>query len=230
VDFSFCIITDGSPAAQDRILDTIESIQNLQIENYEILCIGGMHEFDISKIDWDMIKNFKRFYFDESVKPGWITKKKNEIARLAKYENLVLFHDYYIFDREWYNGYNRINDQTGGLWHVSSNPVVMINGQRDYTDWVTYDHPKFGIHWTIDYNNWNLTEYQYISGGYFVVKKEFFLENLFDENMIAGQEEDVEWSKRVRTRGTIICNPYSIVRQTKKHRNLGIIPKMVPNE
>ena len=41
IDFSFCIITDNSLQACERIVKIVKSIRNLNIPNYEILVIGG---------------------------------------------------------------------------------------------------------------------------------------------------------------------------------------------
>jgi hypothetical protein len=84
MDFSFCIITDGSDIAKERIKETILSIENLKIPNYEILCIGGESSFEDIKNS-----NFKKINFDETIKPIWITKKKNDIAKIAKYEKEI---------------------------------------------------------------------------------------------------------------------------------------------
>lgn len=216
MDFSFCIITDGSDVAKERIKLTINTIESLNIPNYEILCIGGQDTFeDIKNV------NFKKFIFDESIKPAWITKKKNEIAKIAKYENLVMFHDYFIFEINWYKSYLEIKNR-GISWDISCNPVMMINNQRDYTDWITWDHPVYGKQKSINYHNWTMTKNQYISGGYFLVKKQFMLDNPFNEELVANQEEDVEWSLRVREKANIICNPYAFVKHTKWHRSMTI--------
>jgi GT2 family glycosyltransferase len=98
----------------------------------------------------------------------------------------------------------------------------MIDGRRDYTDWTTYDHPLLGKQCPLPYLDWSCTKYQYINGGYFLVKKNFFINNPLDENLVSHGEEDVEWSLRVRDGAKIICNPRSYVCHIKKHRNLGV--------
>lgn len=216
MNFSFCIITDGSTVAKERIKLSISTIESLNIPNYEILCIGGQDTFeDIKNI------NFKKLIFDESIKPAWITKKKNDIAKIAKYENLVIFHDYFIFETNWYNSYLNL-EKNNILWDISCNPIIMIDNRRDYTDWITWDDPVYGKQKSINYHNWTMTKNQYISGGYFLVKKQFMLENPLNEELVANQEEDVEWSLRVREKAKIICNPYAFVKHTKWHRNMTI--------
>lgn len=217
IDFSFCIITDNSSEACQRIMNIIESIYRMNIPNYEILVIGGNTNLfvgDLSKY------NMRKINFDESLKRAWITKKKNDIAKQCKYENIVMMHDYFVFHSSWYKHYDQfLKDRE---YDVCCNPILLIDGRRDYTDWIVWDHPKYPKQSTIPYHEWDKTKWQYISGGYFVVKKQFMIDNPFDENLIAGQEEDVEWSLRIRGKGKIICNPNSYVRHLKQHRNMTI--------
>ena len=194
----------------------VRTIRQLQIPNYEILVIGGSE----NRFSGDL-HDFTKIDFNESVKPGWITRKKNLVAQIAKHDNLVMCHDYFVFHRNWYNGYLKIYDDFVES-DICCNPVYMIDGRREYTDWITWDHPKYGRQASLNYNDWEQTKYQYISGGYFVAKKEFFLNNPLDENLVSHGGEDIEWSLRVRQKAKIICNPNSYVRHNKKHRNLSI--------
>ena len=75
------------------------------------------------------------------------------------------------------------------------------------------------MHRSLPYIDDSSIKYQYFSGGYFVVKKQFFLDNPLNEDLLANQMEDIEWSKRIRDNSNIIFNPFSYVRHNKKHRN-----------
>lgn len=212
VDFSFCIITDNSIEACARISTIVKTIRNLNIPNYEILIIGG----EGSKFSGNM-EDIQKYDFNEEEKSRWITKKKNDIVKHCKYQNVVLMHDYFAFHPSWYRNYKKffnIHD-----YDVCCNPILMRNGMREFTDWVTLDHPERGMHVSLPYNDWGCTKWQYISGGYFIVKKDFFLENPLNEDLVAGQGEDVEWSQRIREHAKIICNPSSYVMHIKEHRN-----------
>ena len=217
IQFSFCIITDNSIDACERIIHIAKSISELNIPNYEILIIGG----EINRFADDMSKyNMRKINFDESVKRAWITKKKNLIVKECKYENIVMMHDYFIFHKYWYSYYNKFFEEND--YDVCCNPILLANGARDYTDWIVWDHPSYPRQSTIPYHDWSKTKWQYVSGGYFLVKKQFMIENPFDENLSAGDQEDVEWSKRIREKAKIICNPNSYVRHIKNHRNMTI--------
>lgn len=184
--FTFGICTDWSN--KHRVVEIINSIRNLQIPECEIIV---------------------------SDKDGWITEKKNRIAKVAKHENLVLLHDYFIFHQDWYRAY----EDFGQPWDVCSNPQLLHNGNRHFTDWVNWDDPHYPRYYSFDYNDWTHTKYQYVSGGYFLVKRDFLRENPLNESMLQGSPEDVEWSLRIRDKATIKCNPNAVVQHNKIHRD-----------
>jgi len=216
IDFSFCIVTDNSLDACTRILEIVQSIRNLEIPNYEILVIGGQG----SKFSGNL-KDLTKMDFHEGIKKGWITKKKNDVAKMAKYENIVMLHDYFVFHSTWYQGYLKIKERFDEC-DLCLNPVLMSDGRREFTDWVTYDHPILGMHRSLPYGDESNIQYQYFSGGYFVTKKRFFLDNPLNEELVANEMEDVEWSTRIRDNSNIIFNSNSYVRHNKEHRNMKI--------
>ena len=210
MDISFIICT-ADPNQQ--CVDTcINSILDLNILNFEIIVIGGERETNFKN---DLVKFVS---FDEKSRPGWITKKKNDAVKISKYEHLCIFHDYYTFDHNWYKNCVEFSNQN--QWDIASNSIKGVNNQRIFTDWVTYDHPIYGQGFPLPYNDWSQTNVQYISGGYFLIKKTVFLENLLNENLLSTQEEDVEWSLRIRDHYKIVCNSSSVVRHTKWHTHL----------
>lgn len=202
MNFTFGICTDYKN--EQQLLEVINSIVALNIPNYEILTIGD------GKID-----GVYCIPFDESQKPGWVTRKKNLLTYTAKYDNVVLLHDYFIFDKDWYKNFVEFGDD----WDICSNQQLLINGRRHFTDWVTWDDPFFPRYHALPYSMWDRTRYMYISGGYFLVKRHVIRNEPFNENMIHGQAEDVEWSLRVRNKYVMKCNGESIVKHNKVHRD-----------
>ena len=215
IPFSFCIITDNSDEAAQRIDQIIDSIRLLRIPEYEVIVIGGTGN-KITKTG----DNIKKIDFDESIKTAWLTKKKNEVVKHCRYENVVMFHDYFTFHFSWYLYYKKFFNKYD--YDICCNPIMMADERRDFTDWVTWDHPTIGQHIALPYSDWSNTKNQYISGGYFLVKKKFLEENPFNEDYAAGDAEDVEWSLRVRDKAKIICNPYSYCKHLKEHRNMRV--------
>lgn len=207
--FTFGIITGGNDDSVNKVIDSIEK-QN--IPEYEIIIVGG------NPIDR---KSTVHIDFDENIKPKWITKKKNLITEHARYENIVYLHDYILLGEGWYNGFLEIGDD----FDICMNVVINTDGTRfrDWTLWAELEPMKDGLsnedvdyigsnrHFLLPYDVDYMTKYQYISGSYWVAKKQVMLENPLDENLTWGQGEDVEWSKIVRKKYKFTMNPYSYV-------------------
>ena len=198
--FGICTCYDSIP----QLLAVVQSIKDLNIPEYEIILAGPLRQ---------RIPEMPQVKYLWST--GWTPQKKNMISRHAQYENLVLFHDYFVFDKDWYTSYQ----QFGNEWDVCSNPQLLNDGTRHFTDWVCWDSPVHPRYFSLPYDDWSHTKYQYQSGGYMIVKRDFFRENLFNESLVPGQPEDVEWSLRIRDKARYVCNPGAIVRHNKAHRD-----------
>jgi len=207
MNLTFGIMTTCDNLA--RLTAVVESIQALNIPNAEIIIAGSYKSSD--KFQY----GFSGLGAKTILTDGWLPKKKNLVAKMAYHETLVLLHDYYLFHPEWYEGYYRFGDK----WDICSNPQYLLNGKRHFTDWVLWDHPTLPRYHSLDYEDWSQTKYQYISGGYFLVKRDFLRDNPINEAMPPGSPEDVEWSLRVRDKAEIVCNPLSTVRHNKAHRD-----------
>ncbi len=108
--FSFGILTLYKDNKQ--IQEVIDSIKALKIPEYEILLIGPKT---------DAFKD--TIVFDETQKEGWITRKKNVLVDSAKYDNVVVMHDYYTFDKDWYKNFLEFGDEEEGRSQVVSMDV-----------------------------------------------------------------------------------------------------------
>jgi hypothetical protein len=204
-----------------QFLEVIQSIHALKVPEYEIIIAGSPPGFAVVSQDPDVLTETDCHYLTDEVRMfttrGWITRKKNLIARHAKYETLVLLHDYFVFDPYWYQGMASL----GFDWDICCCPQTLLDGRRHFTDWVADVGGPRPVYTMIDYTDWSYTKHQYISGGMFLVKKNFLLQNPFAEWMPPGTSEDVEWSRRVRDKAKIVCNPDAKVRHNKAHRDDG---------
>jgi hypothetical protein len=214
IQWTFGIVTGFED--HERLDAIIESIRALCIPEYEILLIGGENNNFSCPTD-----NVRIIDFDESQKPRWITRKKNILVTEAKYDNIVLMHDYHVFEKDWYLNFKSF----GTDWEICSCPQYLITGARNPMDWSLWDKPNHGKAWSLDYDDWSQTQYMYISGGFFIVKKHVLLEEPMDESRGWNEEEDVEWSMRVRNKYVMKCNGKSIVRHNKWHRHAGPEPQ-----
>lgn len=181
MEFTFGIITGGG---QDTFLTKIlDSIEQQHIPNFEVIIVGNT--------------NLQRSYltviqFPEHLRPMWITKKKNIIGQIAKYENIVFLHDYISLCPGWYEGFLQFGNEG---WDVCMNRMLENNGKRAI-DWIGLPNdPLYGnVLLPYDYCN---PSGMYVPGNYFLVKKSFFQQHPLDENRIWCEGEDIEWSKRI---------------------------------
>jgi len=193
--FTFGIITGGN----SKLPVVIKSI-NDEVPNAEIIVVGG-----------ERLSGTKHIPFDETIKPAWITRKKNLITQEATHENIVYMHDYLVLSEGWYEGFLGVDV----FWDVCMNVITNLDGTR-YRDWVTWDDPKVKMK-RVDYS-YTKTQLMYISGAYWVAKKSFMEANPLDESLCWGQGEDVEWSKRIRDHYRYVMNQYSEVKMLKQKR------------
>jgi len=204
MDFTFGIITDGN--SEDRINRIIDSIEITMSDDYEVIIIGGNH---IKREKTRVIP----FYEDQG--PARVSEKKNIITRESKYENIVYLHDYIEFLPEWHSEFKKF----GNNFNVCMNRIVNPDMTR-YRDWCLWMDDASGKvkdwNYLIPYNITTLSKMMYISGAYWVAKKNFMLENQLNENLRWGQGEDVEWSIRVREITDFSINEKSVVRLIKQ--------------
>jgi len=137
-----------------------------------------------------------------------------------------MLHDYVILQDNWYEGFLKYGNNFD--WCVTK--IINIDGMRfrDYTlfpyevDYLNIDYAPgknidkyFNYNCLLPYdfeNNIKTNKYMYISGTYYVVKKNIAQRFMLDENLVHGRGEDVEYSKRLHENGIIIkCNPFSSV-------------------
>ena len=213
MEFTFGIITSGNNFQQ--IIKIIESIKNLSIKNYEILIIGGNNTYETEE-------SVRYHPFNDELKKGWITKKKNIITKKAKYENIVYLHDYIIFDKNWYKGFLKF----GNEYDIAMNKILNKDKKR-FRDWTLWpenenfidDIVSQKLNCLLPYNEDHLSKHMYISGTYWVAKKKVMEEFPLNEKLLWGEGEDVEWSKRVRQKYQFKMNKYSTVMFLKQKRN-----------
>lgn len=220
MDFTFgiCVIESN----KDYHQQIIDSIKNLNIPSYEILFIGSSSCQN---------SNVRLIEFDENSNPGWITRKKNILAQESKYENLVLCHDYFVFEQDWYNGFLK----HGNDFSAIMNKIVDPDNER-FVDWLVLheDIRLPNAEQLLPYDWIHCSNVQYLPGFYFVAKKDFMLQNPLSENLFWGQAEDVEWSRRVRQKINFSINPHSTVKMLKhkdyKFREMSDLSKEIMHQ
>lgn len=203
MNFTFGIVTSGNEEAHINLKKVIASIhEECGSGEYEILIVGNVK---LENIDETLSPFVKIIEFNEEEFPLWITRKKNLIAQNSKYENIVIMHDYYQLMPGWKKGWDNFNVE----FDLGMNVINDLRGKR-FRDWLLL--PASSQFYTkredieqnrnVSYSFVEMPDYlhahSYISGGYFVVKKEFMLKHPLDESLSWGQSEDIRWSNEIR--------------------------------
>lgn len=188
-DWTIGFITAGT---QDHLLQLgIESAQR-EMPDAQIIVVGGERHWN----------NVDHIPFDESVKSGWITRKKNLIAQNAKGHNIAILHDYLALEEGWAKGVYAYGDD----WSTCMHRVLNADGTR-YRDWcVIYndawmeppiddEKPEFEPGRMMFYGTRGHERWQYYSGSYFCAKRSVLLRVPLDEERVMGQGEDVQWCR-----------------------------------
>jgi len=217
--FSFVIITDGT----NDLTDIIRSIR--ENSDGQIIVVGGAPQTSVHL----------HIPFDECAKRAWITRKKNLGVQAARYENVVLMHDYVKILPGWNEGWAKF----GFDWDVASNRIITQEGHR-WRDWCYWNSPHIP-HENSIVEPWcpqgmtfkgqaqlapyteKETSRHYINGTYWVAKKDFMLKFPLNESLGWGRGEDVEWSLRWRSEYYYVFNE-NVTVQLTKHKSLGIHP------
>jgi len=217
---TFGIVTDGNNEA--RVGKIIGSIILQAIPEFEIIVVGGESQSNEAL--------FRRIPFDETIHPGWITRKKNIITQEAKYNIVVYMHDYVaLANKWWWTNFNNFSLD----WDVCMHQILNKDGTR-YRDWCTWDDDRFGTPW-VCHEKWcppegipfagspalvpydyAITHRMYISGAYWVAKKRFMEKVPLDESIYWGEGEDVEWTLRIRNWCRYKMNPGCQVKLLKQ--------------
>jgi GT2 family glycosyltransferase len=212
---SFAIVTGGN---NDHYLqNTVNSILDLDLESFEIIIVG-QSEFHNPSV--------KYVAFDESVRDGWITRKKNLAVIHSHGDIVVILHDYMKLNKDWTR--SNVEALSNSSWDVAMCRITNLDGTR-WIDWILWAVNSVGVNWwfnhtvarLVPYKTRNLTRFMYVSGSAMIVRREFMLNNPLDENLAWGQGEDVEWSLRVRKFWNYRMFPeISITSQKQKVENI----------
>jgi hypothetical protein len=222
---SFAIVTDGKN--DQNLQNTVKSILDLELQSFEITIIGGS-EFPNPAV--------KCVAFDESVRDGWITRKKNLGVSHSKGDIVVILHDYMKLNPDWTR--SNVEALMTSTWDVAMCRITNLDGTR-FRDWTLWSANNVGIRWWFNYTQANLvpysiknlTRFMYVSGSVMIVRREFMVNNPLDENLAWGEMEDVEWSLRLRKSWNYKIFPeMSITSQKQKgqhFRNMGAFSRIL---
>jgi hypothetical protein len=223
ISFGISTTIDG----RAHLENVVKSIYELNIpkDSFEIIVVGGA---PISG------PNLTYLEFDETIKPGWTTRKKNLANQIAKFPNLINSHDYYLYESDFYSGFLKFNAEFPH-WDICMAKMINPDGTR-YRDWVIWNDPNYGRPWIcrepwcgngllvegtacIPSYQYKKTQYLYISGGWQMARKHVMEEVPWDESIMWGQGEDAAWSRQALqlypNKYNYLMNTYSTLKLDK---------------
>jgi len=202
--WSIVVVTGG--LANETLNALVKSIQEELFDSPAELIIVGPKTVSL---DFSPLIDTRHILYKElGLVPGWITRKKNIGVSFAKYDKVAVCHDYIFFAKGWKDGYEKFGDN----FEVCVNKIINKDGER-FRDWITWDYPEVGVG-LLPYDV-ECSQYQIVSGTYFVVKRDFYLQNPLNEKLRWGEAEDIEWSMRLREKVKFKFNPHSSVRLSR---------------
>lgn len=184
--WSFGIITNGKK--NEQVQKLISSIITQNIPNYEIIICGSFkyenkEKFPIISID-DVL-------LDDEIRAP-ITIKKNKIADVAQYQNLMILHDRYLLPDDWYQKMKNY----GNYFDLLTMPNIGPNG-GNVNDWGEHLGKPSQIYREVfhllSHKKWSNGWYS--QGGLLIIKKELYNQNRLDERLFWGELEDIQFSQ-----------------------------------
>jgi len=191
---SFCIITNGK--RPEKLQRELESIHALHIPVYEILITGELPP--TMPVD-----GFDYYPLPDAARNGRLGEMRNLLCDKARHENLVVVDDDMIFHEDFHEGLRHF----GPGFDVLAVRLLNPDGTR-YWDWATCGGPEG--HYLLAYDTSDPDVY--VTGGICVIKKSVANMVRWDDVRGFYQQEDVDFSRRIKRAGLSIkfC-PYASV-------------------
>lgn len=198
--WTFGIITAGK--RNEWVRQFIESVRAQNVPHYEIIIVGTWNDPELKDKH-----DIKYIHFTQKDDKGWITKKKNIAFKKAKYNNVLILHDRFFLDKDWYSGMKKY----GNSWDAIFFPIIDKKG-FEYVHWSVWGKGLMPIGYA-DIKDWG--EDYYAGGTFMAIKRDLFNKVPLDENRFWAEQEDGEHGLRFTNNGHIMrANPYSKLHTT----------------
>ena len=186
--WTFGIITVGK--RNEWVRKFISSVREQNIPHYEIIIVGTWNDPEVDK------KDITYIHFTQKDDKGWITKKKNIAFKKAKYNNVLILHDRFYLDKNWYSGIKKYGNSWDGIFF----PIIDKNG-KEYVHWSVWGHGLLPIGYA-DIRDWG--EDYYAGGTFMAIKKSAWIYAPLNEKLFWNDQEDSEHGLRFTKNGFII--------------------------
>ncbi len=148
---------------------------------------------------------------------GRLGALRNAGCRQAQYYNLIVLDDDMILHPDFYPGIQRFE-----LDNID--PLYLVYGCRilnpDYTRYWDWKAHEGGVNWLLDYGDNDPR--QSLTGGLTIFNKSVFADVQWNEDRRINQEEDVDFTNRLKAAGYQIgFNPWSTVTHDGPYTQIG---------
>lgn len=194
-NWSFGIITNGQN--NESVKSLVKSIIDQNIPKFEVN-ISGPNPYN------NELPKHVNIVKDVDIFPdlrGPISKKKNILINVSKFENLCILHDRYLLPKNWYSKMK----EYGNYFDFLEIPNKNLSQKRAPYHQVYY-HNIADIYFR--YNPFlsenKSSPSQFLQGGSITGKKSIISRNLFLDHLHWGEFEDVHFSKKHYLDGSLI--------------------------
>jgi len=192
--YTFGIITNGKRA--EKLSNEVGSILRLNIPKFEILVCGIMPSLCL-------MPSVQFIEAREAAAEGRLGYLRNQLAKFANYDHLIIADDDMLFAPDFYQGLLKFGED----YEVQCCRLLNPDGTRNW-DWVTKGGKRG--HCLIEY--WEDDPYIYVSGGRIIMKRFVFDKVQWNDQLGFNQEEDIDFSQRLHEAGiSIKMNPYAVM-------------------
>lgn len=191
--WTFGMLTTGTRL--EHVQRFVESIEATCAGPYEILVVSPIDLGDLGRRP-----GVRVLRFTEHDDRGWITRKKNLIAAEARYSDLLICHD-----RFWLSpGFISSFEAWGYAYGLAAVRVQLPDGRRGL-DWgvVSSENRVWSGGGLLDYRAYS--RYAYNPGGATLIRKAYWREFPWNDNLFWNEHEDVELCRRIQRAGGVIA-------------------------
>jgi hypothetical protein len=148
---------------------------------------------------------------------GHLGALRNAGCRQAQYHRLIVIDDDMILHPNFYKGILRFEEESKGSYDVTTCRILNPDNTR-YWDWKGHQDGK---NWLMDYSETD--ERVSLTGGLCMFNKGIFYNVQWDETRGFNQEEDVDFTNRIKAAGYKIgFNPWSSMVHDALYTQMGI--------
>lgn len=145
---------------------------------------------------------------------GRLGALRNAGCQNARYYNLVVLDDDMVLHPTWYEGIKKYRSQSPSMVYSC---VILNPDYTRYWDWKAHEGGK---NWLLDYGEKHPSVS--LTGGLCIFNKSIFERVQWDEKRKINQEEDVDFSNRLKAAGYEIgFNPWATVTHDGPYTQIG---------